>query len=111
VSPLYSTEPSTPKDDFACKPASFIEREESSDQAYVFWHAGATERREGLDCGGATCSYVSIALAPSVSIAPRLIEFTRRFRAPSSYLSAKCGRRESLLTANLRHQLNIMRLP
>jgi Glycosyl hydrolase family 92 len=49
---LYLTEPSTPKDDFSCKPARLIGREESSDQADVFWHAGATERRDGLDCCG-----------------------------------------------------------
>ena len=48
MAPLYSTEPSTPKDDFSCKSARFIGREESSDQAYVFWHACATERRDGL---------------------------------------------------------------
>jgi hypothetical protein len=34
-------EHSTPKDDFSLKPARFIGREERSDQAYVFWHAGA----------------------------------------------------------------------
>jgi hypothetical protein len=40
-------EHSTLKDDFSRKPARFIGREESSDQAYVFWHAGARRRAEG----------------------------------------------------------------
>src|SRR3984893_2005777 len=52
TAPLYSTEPSTPKDDFSCKPARFIGCEESSDQTDVLGHAGPAERRDGLDCGG-----------------------------------------------------------
>jgi hypothetical protein len=46
---VCSTEPSTSKDDFSCKPARFVGREESPDQSNVFWHAGATERRDGPD--------------------------------------------------------------
>src|SRR6202165_5599613 len=52
IARVCSTEPSTSKDDFSCKPARFVGREEGREQSNVFWRAGATERRDGPDSGG-----------------------------------------------------------